>query len=78
MHVNEEQAVTAVGVAAGAFAAVRYGAMLPAVGPIQGPIGLIVLGGALTLLYKGSGTIGEAARGFGLGVVAVGVVGLVS
>ncbi len=78
MRLHEEQAVTAVGAAAGAFVAVRYGGSLPAIGPLGGPLLLIVLGGVLAAVIDTGGTTGEAIKGFGYGLVAVGVVGLAS
>ena len=76
MRLHEEQAVTAVGAAAGAYVAVRYGGMLPAIGPLGGPLMLIVLGAALAAVVNTSGTSGDAIKGFGYGLVAVGVVGM--
>jgi hypothetical protein len=78
MRLHEDQAVTAVGAAAGAFVAVRYGQALPAIGPLGGPLLLIVIGAALAALINTSGTTGEAVKGFGYGLVAVGVVGMAS
>lgn len=78
MRLHEEQAVTAVGAAAGAFVAVKYGGMLPALGPLNGPLLLIVLGAVLSSVISTSGTTGEAVKGFGYGLVAVGVVGMAS
>jgi len=78
MRLHEDQAVTAVGAAAGAFVAVRYGGALPAIGPLGGPMLLIALGAVLAAVVNTSGTTGEAVKGFGYGLVAVGVVGMVS
>jgi hypothetical protein len=78
VKLNESNAVTAAGAAAGAFVAVRYGGQLPAIGPLGGPVLLIVLGGALAALFQTSGTTGDVVHGFGYGLVAVGVVGLAS
>lgn len=78
MRLREEQAVTAVGAAAGAFVAVRYGGSLPAIGPLGGSLLLIVLGGVLSAVINTSGTTGEAVKGFGYGLIAVGVVGMAS
>lgn len=78
MRLHEEEAVTVVGAAAGAFVAVKYGGMLPAIGPLGGPLLLIVLGGVLAAILPTSGTTGEAVKGFGYGLVAVGVVGMAS
>jgi len=76
MKLHEEQAVSAVGAAAGAFVAIRYGAALPSIGPLGGPVLLIVLGGVLAAILNTSGTTGEAVKGFGYGLVAAGVIGL--
>ena len=78
MRLHEEQAVTAVGAAAGAYVAVRYGSALPAIGPLGGPLMLIVIGAVLSAIVNTSGTTGEAIKGFGYGLVAVGVVGMAS
>jgi len=78
MRFDESSAVTAAGAAAGAFVAVRYGGQLPAIGPLGGPVLLIVLGGVLAAGLRTTGTTGDVARGFGYGLVAVGVVGLAS
>lgn len=78
MRLHEEQAVTAVGAAAGAFVAVRYGSRLTAIGPLGGPLMLIVIGAVLAAVVNTSGTTGEAVKGFGYGLVAVGVVGMAS
>jgi hypothetical protein len=78
MRLHEEQAVTAVGAAAGAYVAVKYGQALPAIGPLGGPMLLIAIGAALATILPTSGTTGEAVKGFGYGLVAVGVVGLAS
>lgn len=78
MRLHEEQAVTAVGAAAGAYVAVRYGQALPAIGPLGGPLMLIVIGAVLAAIVPTSGTTGEAIKGFGYGLVAVGVVGMAS
>ena len=76
MRFHETYAVTAAGAAAGAFAGVRYGGALPDIGPIQGPLALIVLGGILAVGLNISGTTGDFVRGAGLGLVAAGVVGM--
>ena len=78
MRLHEEQAVTAVGAAAGAFVAVKYGGALPAIGPLGGPLLLIVLGAVLSSVLTTNGTTGEAIKGFGFGLIAVGVVGMAS
>lgn len=78
MKFSESNAVTAAGAAAGAFAGVRYGGALPDIGPLQGPVLLIVIGGILAAGVNLSGTTGDAVRGFGFGLVATGVVGLAS
>jgi len=78
MRLHEEQAVTAVGAAAGAYVAVRYGGALPTIGPLGGPLLLIVIGGVLAAVINTGGTTGEAVKGFGYGLVAVGVVGMAS
>lgn len=78
MRLHEEQAVTAVGAAAGAYVAVRYGQALPSIGPLGGPLLLIVLGAVLAAIIPTSGTTGEAVKGFGYGLVAAGVVGMAS
>ena len=78
MRLHEEQAVTAFGAAAGAFVAVRYGHALPAIGPLGGPLMLIVIGAVLSAIVNTSGTTGEAVKGFGYGLIAVGVVGMAS
>ena len=76
MRLHEEQAVTVVGTAAGAFVALRYGSKIPSVGPLGGPLLLIVVGAALAAIVPTSGTTGEAVKGFGYGLVAAGVIGL--
>jgi hypothetical protein len=78
LKLNEANAVTAAGAAAGAFAGVRYGGALPAIGPLGGPLLLIVLGGILSAGLNLSGTTGDFARGVGFGLVATGVVGMAS
>ena len=78
MRLHEEQAVTAVGAAAGAFVAVRYGSALPSIGPLGGPLLLIVIGAALSAVINTRGTTGEAIKGFGFGLVAAGVIGMAS
>lgn len=77
MRLHEEQAVTAVGVAAGAYVGAKYGGALPAFGPLSGPLLLIVIGALVSTILNTSGTTGEAVKGFGFGLVGVGVLGLV-
>lgn len=78
MRFSEEQAVTAAGAAVGAYAAVKWGGNLPAIGPLGGPILLIAVGLVLSTVLRTSGTSGEFVKGAGFGLVAVGVVGMAS
>ncbi len=75
---REREIVTGAVAGATAFVLVKkgVGGMIPAIGPITPPIGLIILGLAVSSFVDGSGITGDVASGVGFGLIAAGAVAL--
>lgn len=72
---NERRVLVAAGVAAGVFAASRFGLvkLIPAIGPIPPAIATIALGVVISGWLAKDGTLGAVVEGAGYGLIAIGV-----